>query len=994
MRKNLKKFVTVCVCLAMVFVLIAGVLMWQKFTLADDSGATATEQGAEEGYVIADCLKGGGIFLEPNAEFVLEEGAEISGNSNAYGGGVYVSAGATFTMAGGTISDNKAKFGGAIYVEAGGTVELLSGTISNNATEQNGTIFVEGGATLTMTTDNGQPQTVVASNSGAVSVASITNGSGVTMSGNYQELYDYDIDFYVGDTLKSVKVLADRKNDASLASNLEFEFDPSEAPLNYEECCGYFLDKEFRHPVGTITEDMFDEFGGLKLFTKRATLDKLSFDNQMASVSAKDSSVSGDVVIPRMHNDKDVAFVGGFESCDITSITLPATVEEIYSGAFDQCGNLRKCNITTGVRVIGSGAFNQNTAMSSVLLWEGNNVSFIGEVAFCGCAGQSEAYVYANEIRLDTFSSDFGTVVISENVNKIANYAFGGANIENLIFESGSSPLEFGTDAFSNATITNLSIASVENWCKSTFEGSSANPIAFADNVFFQDSPYPTKSITISDVSKINQYAFYGLKQEFDSITIDGVGVIGINAFSSSVGKIESVSIKNVTTIGESAFAGSNIGSLALSDISTIDRKVFQKTTLSSVSFGANIGSVYAYAFDTKTKYQLKIPTLETYLNTNIVYSNNDGNNGVQNASVMRSASELLIGGKKVTATLDLTVEQSTKVANSFHLFNAPISINLKIATELSTATTGAATFGAKSVYLGTTPINKLSIENTSVSKYFYGIKDIKDVEFCDLEETSSLPGTIIPDQAFLGSGITSLVIGDHITTIQGFAFSNCASLQKITIGNSKNMKLTRIEGSCFNNTSVSGYSLESLNIADENAWCNIQFGSELANPMSYAKQVYFGGQTKSRLELRTSNLYTFAFMYLKNLNYLSIRPPEGETQIKIFAKSVFGCSSLMSTYVGNGTTTGEGIEFLSSSDGDNSVFHGCFTNMKIYCSFAADSACQGNPISSTEHDNLGGKTRYWWLIKREYVGTVYETFFEPTYSQTYDSWKQTFGIS
>lgn len=97
---------------------------------------------------------GGGIFVDTDAEVILESGS-ITGNDAWNGGGVYVNGGGSFTMNGGEISNNRTLRpyhggGGGIYVlndETKGTGKFVmnGGVIKENTTlTQGGGAFIDG----------------------------------------------------------------------------------------------------------------------------------------------------------------------------------------------------------------------------------------------------------------------------------------------------------------------------------------------------------------------------------------------------------------------------------------------------------------------------------------------------------------------------------------------------------------------------------------------------------------------------------------------------------------------------------------------------------------------------------------------------------------------------------------------------------------------------------------------------------------------------------
>ncbi|MDR2798743.1 MAG: fibronectin type III domain-containing protein [Treponema sp.] len=121
--------------------------------VAVDGGALVMNPGSR----IINAKKSG-VMISDSGTFTME-GGEIRGNTDSYGGGVYVDSG-IFTMAGGIISGNTAsisgsvrRFGGGVYVK-NGIFTMKEGTISDNTASGdgggvymvNGTFTMKGGA--------------------------------------------------------------------------------------------------------------------------------------------------------------------------------------------------------------------------------------------------------------------------------------------------------------------------------------------------------------------------------------------------------------------------------------------------------------------------------------------------------------------------------------------------------------------------------------------------------------------------------------------------------------------------------------------------------------------------------------------------------------------------------------------------------------------------------------------------------------------------------
>jgi predicted transglutaminase-like cysteine proteinase len=118
-------------------------------------------------------------------------------------------------------------------------------------------------------------------------------------------------------------------------------------------------------------------------FAQQATLDKLSFtgaqmSNDFIAMPANDR-ISGAVVIPAAYNGKKVFAVMNFMDCrSITSVTIPASVTDIYARAFQNCTSLTSVTF-------------QGTATNNIYA-SGADASFPGDLAAKYKAGGAGTY--------------------------------------------------------------------------------------------------------------------------------------------------------------------------------------------------------------------------------------------------------------------------------------------------------------------------------------------------------------------------------------------------------------------------------------------------------------------------------------------------------------------------------------------------------------------------------------------------------------------------
>lgn len=157
----------------------------------------------------------------------------------------------------------------------------------------------------------------------------------------------------------------------------------------------------------------------------------------------------GDVVIPSEINGLPVTkiFDGAFYSDNITSITLPDTIDELGENmcdgcinltsiklpanirsipefAFHGCKSLKKVDIPSGVTDIGRSAFDGCTSLKEVKLPE--SLEVLSDSCFSDCALESIDFPKGvKEIPLRSFTNNkFKELTIPENITKIDSWAF------------------------------------------------------------------------------------------------------------------------------------------------------------------------------------------------------------------------------------------------------------------------------------------------------------------------------------------------------------------------------------------------------------------------------------------------------------------------------------------------------------------------------------------------------------------------------------------
>lgn len=180
-----------------------------------------------------------------------------------------------------------------------------------------------------------------------------------------------------------------------------------------------------------------------------------------------EASYSGDVVIPEFftYNGKEyhVLYIGegAFAYCsDLTSVTLPASIEMIKSEAFYYCSALTNVIIPPAVRGINDKAFMYCSKLESISMPE--TLFGIGVSAFEECTSLSSVKIPAavRDISTDAFyhCKNLRTVTFSPSVETIGLRAFYGCSSLTAV-TLPASLTSLGNRAFSDCTeLTSVSL--------------------------------------------------------------------------------------------------------------------------------------------------------------------------------------------------------------------------------------------------------------------------------------------------------------------------------------------------------------------------------------------------------------------------------------------------------------------------------------------------------------------------------------------------------
>ena len=293
-----------------------------------------------------------------------------------------------------------------------------------------------------------------------------------------------------------------------------------------------------------------------------------SVSNGKAKITDCDTSISGDVVIPKMLGGYPVTSIGdyAFYECEtLESITIPEGVTSIGTNAFKNCKSLKSIELPQGITQIDYNTFLGCASLESVSI--PNSVKNIKYLAFCGCNSLETITIPKGVTRIGSsvfdscenlkkitvdkenkYFTSLDGVLFNKNKTKLLCYP-GGKEETSYKIPNGVTKI----DPFTFRDLTKLESITIPNSVKYigsyAFEGCTS-----------------LKNITIpKSVKSIGNSAFSSCTSLKSIIISDGVTSIGDEVFYSCTSLKNIVIPDSVESIGESAFEDcSNLESIVL----------------------------------------------------------------------------------------------------------------------------------------------------------------------------------------------------------------------------------------------------------------------------------------------------------------------------------------------------------------------------------------------------------------------------------------------
>lgn len=288
--------------------------------------------------------------------------------------------------------------------------------------------------------------------------------------------------------------------------------------------------------------------------------DVFDFCTSLTAISADINSLAYSSMSGVLFNKTQTSLIA-FPPGTAGNYTIPDSVTNIGTGAFNYCIGLSGVVVPNGVINIGTNAFEECYNMTNVVI--GNGVTSIGQNGFYGCFNLTSITLPSGITSIGPIA--FGNTgltnfTIPSSINNIANSLFFACyNLTNITIPYGITNIGMG--AFQACNLTSVVIpGSVISIGQAAFLGCFAlTNVVISNGVvsigFGAFQGCRLTSVTIpGSVASIGQAAFLGCYALSNAIIADGVVSIGNSAFA-DCGLTTLTIPESVTSIGNSAFS-------------------------------------------------------------------------------------------------------------------------------------------------------------------------------------------------------------------------------------------------------------------------------------------------------------------------------------------------------------------------------------------------------------------------------------------------------
>ena len=630
-----------------------------------------------------------------------------------------------------------------------------------------------------------------------------------------------------------------------------------------------------------------------------------------------------------------------------------SNIEEILRDYINM--NLQKITIPKNVKNIGFSAFAMCMGLENVVFEENSDLTSIGAISFGGCSSLKTINLEATkleEIGLMAFSSDglmpilIEEITLPSTLKTIGEGAFGYCgSLKTVNFENNSQLMSIGSSAFEYCeSLTSITIPdSVTSIGNSAFEDcSSLETVTFGENsqltsigssAFSYCSSLTSIKIP-SSVTSIGSYAFrycYKLVEVYDLTGSEGLNVTAGSRDNGYVGYYADYVYTDTNTplvqkeVNNDYIFYYNNGVMYLLSYTGNDKELklpsIVKVKEEFTDYKGDTYEIYEYAFYKNTNVtSVVIPEGVTSIGDSAFY------NCSSLTSITIPNSVTSIGGEAFYNCSSLTSikipDSVTSIGdNAFRNCIGLTSITFEDMTGLTNI--GTYTFdgcdNVKQLTIQSGEVKDLDFSDLSnlttvtlgdsVTSIGEGVfEDFSSLETVTFGETSQL--TSIGSYAFYNCrSLTSITIPDSVTSIGNYAFFNCSSLETVNFG--ENSILTSIGErtfySCSSLTSItipeSVTGIENYAFYDCSSLETVTFG-ETSQLTSIGGEAFYNCRSLTSITIPDSvtSIGNSAFSYCSSLETVNF----GEnSQLTSIGRHAFSrCSSLNSITIPESVTS------------------------------------------------------------------------------------------
>ena len=506
-----------------------------------------------------------------------------------------------------------------------------------------------------------------------------------------------------------------------------------------------------------------------------------------------------------------------FNGCsELTSITIPNSVTHIEHYAFRGCSRITSIKIPNSVTWIGDYAFGGWTSLKEVVIEDGEDELVLGynwsenQGLFNDCPLET-LYLGRNINIVNPDTGDgfppfcnnttLSSVIIGQCVTNIVDDLFKDcSNLTSVVISKNITNI--GQNAFSGCVgLKEVHINDLAAWCSINWGSYTANPLYYAHNLYFNNE-LVTELVIPSSVTKINDYTFYNCSSLASFTIPNSVTSIGERAFSGTTwydnqpvgvvytGKVlyeykgtmpenTSIIVKE-GTIGIVGRAFENCAGLTSitipNSVTNIGNSAFLYcSNLTSITIPNSVINIEQNAFSGCVGLkEVHINDLAAWCSINW---------GSYTANPLYYAHNLYFNNELVT---ELVIPSSVTKINDYTFYNCSGLTSITISNSVTSIGEGA--------FTGCTLLKDLHIENgeTTLSLGYYGATGKGLFYDCPLK--TLYVGRNLSYNTDYNHGyspfcekrtLTSVTIGNSVTSIGNNAFEHCKGLTSITIPNS-----------------------------------------------------------------------------------------------------------------------------------------------------------------------------------------------------------------